>query len=136
MGIAEQILDELKRLNKNLQVTNVELSMVDESVVQNVVKEAPMKKTETPKQEEAKEAKEVMKEAPKQEETQASTEQEQTYSKDDVLNLGKTFVQKADAEDKKAFKTKLEELGANKLSNISEDHFTEIVDFMNARLSA
>lgn len=133
MGIAEQILDELKRLNKNLQVTNVELSTVDELVVQNVVKEAPMKKTETPKQEEAKE---VMKEAPKQEETQASTEQEQTYSKDDVLNLGKTFVQKADAEDKKAFKTKLEELGANKLSNISEDHFTEIVDFMNARLSA
>ncbi|MDW4093345.1 hypothetical protein QI297_00390 [Staphylococcus saprophyticus] len=125
MGIAEQILDELKRLNKNLQVTNVELSTVDESVVQNVVKEAPMKKTETPKQEEPKE---VVKEE--------SIEQEQIYSKDDVLNLGKTFVQKADTEDKKAFKTKLEELGANKLSNISEDHFTEIVDFMNARLSA
>ncbi|MDW3976927.1 hypothetical protein AB6F13_01375 [Staphylococcus saprophyticus] len=128
MGIAEQILDELKRLNKNLQVTNVELSTVDESVVQNVVKEAPINKAETPKQ---------GKEEPKQQEPkQESTEQDQTYSKDDVLNLGKTFVQKADAEDKKAFKTKLEELGANKLSNISEDDFTEIVDFMNARLSA
>ncbi|MEX6311556.1 hypothetical protein AB6E91_08615 [Staphylococcus saprophyticus] len=126
MGIAEQILEELKRLNKNLQVTNVELSTVDESVVHNVVKEAPMKKTETTKKEEPKQ------EEPKQE----STEQDQSYSKDDVLNLGKTFVQKADVEDKKAFKTKLEELGANKLSNISEDHFTEIVDFMNARLSA
>lgn len=133
MGIAEQILDELKRLNKNLKVTNVELSTVDDSVVQNIVKEAPMEKADTPKQEEPKEEpKEEVKEEPKQE----STEQEQSYSKDDVLNLGKTFVQKADAEDKKAFKTKLEELGANKLSNISEDHFTEIVDFMNARLSA
>ena len=129
MGIAEQILDELKRLNKNLKVTNVELSTVDDSVVQNIVKEAPMEKADTPKQEEPKEE---VKEEPKQE----STEQEQSYSKDDVLNLGKTFVQKADAEDKKAFKTKLEELGANKLSNLSEDHFTEIVDFINARLSA
>lgn len=120
MGILEQILDELKRVNKNLQVTNVELSTVDETTLKEKVKEAPMKKAE----------------APKQEETQTSTEEEQKYSKDKVLNLGKEFVQKADANDKKAFKDKLEELGANKLSNISEDHFTEIVDFMNARLEA
>lgn len=118
MGIAEQILDELKRLNKNLQVTNVELSTVDESVVQNIVKEAPMKKAEEPK--------------PQPE----STTEEQTLTKDDVMGLGKQFVQKADDSDKKAFKEKLEELGANKLSNVSEEHFSEIVDFMNARLTA
>lgn len=123
MGIAEQILDELKLLNKNLRVTNTELSTVDESVVQNIIKEAPMKKTEQPKQEST-------------EQPETDTEEKQSYTKEDVLNIGKQFVQKADAEDKKAFKTKLEELGANKLSNISEDHFTEIVDFMNARLSA
>lgn len=116
MGIAEQILDELKLLNKNLRVTNTELSTVDESVVQNVVKEAPMVKAEEPKPE--------------------STTEEQTFTKDDVMVLGKQFVQKADDSDKKAFKEKLEELGANKLSNVSEEHFSEIVDFMNARLSA
>ncbi|MFQ3901757.1 hypothetical protein ABLV98_00645 [Staphylococcus sp. 50Mo3-1] len=118
MGIAEQILDELKLLNKNLRVTNTELSTVDESVVQNVVKEAPMEKAEEPKIE------------PKQK------SEEQTLTKDDVMALGKQFVQKADDSDKKAFKEKLEELGANKLSNVSEEHFSEIVDFMNARLSA
>lgn len=116
MGIAEQILDELKLLNKNLRVTNTELSTVDESVVQNVVKEAPMVKAEEPKPE--------------------PTTEEQILTKDDVMGLGKQFVQKADDSDKKAFKEKLEELGANKLSNISEEHFSEIVDFMNARLSA
>lgn len=117
MGIAEQILDELKLLNKNLRVTNTELSTVDESVVQNVVKEAPMKKVEEPK--------------PQSE----PTTEEQNHSKDDVMALGKQFVQKADDSDKKAFKEKLEELGANKLSNVSEEHFSEIVDFMNARLT-
>lgn len=119
MGIAEQILDELKRLNKNLQVTNTELSTVDESVVQNVVKEAPMKKIEEPPK-------------PQSE----PTTEEQNLSKDDVMALGKQFVQKADDSDKKAFKEKLEELGANKLSNVSEEHFSEVVDFMNARLTA
>lgn len=115
MGIAEQILDELKLLNKNLRVTNTELSTVDESVVQNIVKEAPMKKTEQP---------------------ETNTEEKQNYTKEDVLNIGKQFVQKADAADKKAFKNKLDELGASKLSNVTDEHFTEIVDFMNARLSA
>ncbi|MEM5613969.1 hypothetical protein AAHB43_15415 [Staphylococcus pseudintermedius] len=43
MGILEELLEEVKRLNKNLQVTNVELSTVDESVMQKV-KEVPMKK--------------------------------------------------------------------------------------------
>lgn len=118
MGIAEQILDELKLLNKNLRVTNTELSTVDESVVQNIVKETPMNKIEEPKQQ------------PK------PTTEEQTFTKDDVMGLGKQFVQKADDSDKKAFKEKLEELGANKLSNVSEEHFSEIVDFMNARLTA
>ncbi|MEB8071609.1 hypothetical protein NGH54_12865 [Staphylococcus xylosus] len=118
MGIAEQILDELKLLNKNLRVTNTELSTVDESVVQNIVKETPMKKVEEPK--------------PQSE----PTTDEQNHSKDDVMGLGKQFVQKADDSDKKAFKEKLEELGANKLSNVSEEHFSEIVDFMNARLNA
>ncbi|MBO3073287.1 hypothetical protein [Staphylococcus xylosus] len=118
MGIAEQILDELKLLNKNLRVTNTEISTVDESVVQNIVKEVPMKKTEEPTI------------------GHESTTEEQTLTKDDVMRLGKQFVQKADDSDKKAFKEKLEELGANKLSNVSEEHFSEIVDFMSARLSA
>ncbi|WP_204195359.1 hypothetical protein [Staphylococcus sp. GFQ9D221P] len=123
MGIAEQILDELKLLNKNLRVTNTELSTVDESVVQNIIKEAPMKKTEQPKQEST-------------EQPETDTEEKQSYTKEDVLNIGKQFVQKADAADKKAFKNKLDELGANKLSNVTDEHFNEIVDFMNARLSA
>ncbi|EII2704831.1 hypothetical protein KQQ84_002391, partial [Staphylococcus pseudintermedius] len=49
MGILEELLEEVKRLNKNLQVTNVELSTVDESVMQKV-KEVPMKKEEASKE--------------------------------------------------------------------------------------
>lgn len=124
MGNFEQLLEEMKRLNKNLQVTNVELSTVDETTLKEVVKETPIAKVETTKEE------------PEQPETETSQPEEPSYTKDEVLNLGKQFVQKADDDDKKAFKAKLEELGAGKLSNVTEDHYTEIVEFMNARLSA
>ena len=39
MAILEDLLEEMKRLNKNLQVTNVELSTVDETTLKEVVKE-------------------------------------------------------------------------------------------------
>ena len=126
MGIAEQILDELKLLNKNLRVTNTELSTVDESTLKEKVKEAPMKKAEAP-------IEEVVEEPIVEDEPTQHTEP--SITKDDVLTLGKTFVQKADASDKKAFKAKLDELGAGKLSNVTEEHFEEITDFMNARLA-
>ncbi|EGQ3224777.1 TPA: hypothetical protein RED33_001591 [Staphylococcus pseudintermedius] len=118
MGILEELLEEVKRLNKNLQVTNVELSTVDESVMQKV-KEVPMKKEETQKEE----VKEV-------------EETSQSYSKDYVLSLGKEFVKNADDSDKKAFKEKLSELNANKLSTVESEHYPIIVDFMKARLDA
>lgn len=121
MAILEELLEEVKLLNKNLRVTNTELSTVDEKTLKEVVKEAPMKHEETQKQETTE---------------QPETDTQQTYTKDEVLTLGKKFVQKADDTDKKAFKDKLDELGAGKLSNVTEEHFTEIVDFMNARLSA
>ncbi|MBC8710331.1 hypothetical protein FXV99_03520 [Staphylococcus pseudintermedius] len=118
MGILEELLEEVKRLNKNLQVTNVELSTVDESVMQKV-KEVPMKKEETQKEE----VKEV-------------EEASQSYSKDYVLSLGKEFVKNADDSDKKAFKEKLSELNSSKLSTVESEHYPIIVDFMKARLDA
>lgn len=53
-----------------------------------------------------------------------------------MLNLGKEFLKNGDQTDKAAFKEKLTELDANKLSTLDEKHFPEIVDFMKARLSA
>ncbi|EKH7731264.1 hypothetical protein OJ616_RS09885 [Staphylococcus pseudintermedius] len=118
MGILEELLEELKRLNKNLQVTNVELSTVDESVMQKV-KEVPMKKEEASK-----------------EDVKEFEEPTQDYSKDYVLSLGKEFVKNADDSDKKAFKEKLSELNSSKLSTVESEHYPIIVDFMKARLDA
>lgn len=129
MAILEDLLEEMKRLNKNLQVTNVELSTVDETTLKEVVKEAPMKKVED--EEETK-----IKKAVDPEPEQETVSEDKTYTKEEVLNLGKQFIQNVDDNDKKAFKTKLEELGAGKLSSVSEDNFNEIVNFMNARLTA
>lgn len=118
MGILEELLEEVKRLNKNLQVTNVELSTVDESVMQKV-KEVPMKKEEASK-----------------EDVKEFEEPTQDYSKDYVLSLGKEFVKNADDSDKKAFKEKLSELNSSKLSTVESEHYPIIVDFMKARLDA
>ena len=41
MGVLEELLKEIKLLNKNLSAIRVEMSTVDTSTVQNVVKEAP-----------------------------------------------------------------------------------------------
>lgn len=129
MAILEDLLEEMKRLNKNLQVTNVELSTVDETTLKEVVKEAPMKKE---KEEDETEVKKTVYIKPEQE----TVSEGKTYTKEEVLNLGKQFIQNVDDNDKKAFKAKLEELGAGKLSSVSEDNFSEIVNFMNARLTA
>ncbi|HDD4367675.1 TPA: hypothetical protein PAY90_002682, partial [Staphylococcus aureus] len=45
-------------------------------------------------------------------------------------------LKKADTSDKKEFRNKLNELGADKLSTIKEEHYEKIVDFMNARINA
>ncbi|EIA4824497.1 hypothetical protein K7N16_001826 [Staphylococcus pseudintermedius] len=110
MGILEELLEEVKRLNKNLQVTNVELSTVDESVMQ--------------------------KEEASKEDVKEFEEPTQDYSKDYVLSLGKEFVKNADDSDKKAFKEKLSELNSSKLSTVESEHYPIIVDFMKARLDA
>lgn len=125
MGVLEELLKEIKLLNKNLSAIRVEMSTVDTSTVQNVVKEAPSEKpqTEEPKKEET----------PKEEPEQ---ENDASFSKDYVLNLGKEFLKSGDQSDKAAFKEKLSELSANKLSTVAEKDFPEIVDFMKARLSA
>lgn len=125
MGVLEDLLKEIKLLNKNLSAIRVEMSTVDTSTVQNTVKETPSEKPQT--------------EEPKKEETSKEEQQQEsdtTFSKDYVLNLGKEFLKSGDQSDKAAFKEKLSELGANKLSTVAEKDFPEIVDFMKARLSA
>lgn len=57
-------------------------------------------------------------------------------TKDYVLSVGKEFLKKADTSDKKEFRNKLNELGADKLSTIKEEHYEKIVDFMKARINA
>lgn len=53
MGVLEDLLKEIKLLNKNLGAIRVEMSTVDTSTVQNTVKETPSEKpqTEEPKEE-------------------------------------------------------------------------------------
>lgn len=125
MGVLEELLKEIKLLNQNIRVLNTELATVDTSTKQNVVKETPEIKETNSKQFE--------KETPKEEHEQ---ENDASFSKDYVLNLGKEFLKSGDQSDKAAFKEKLSELGANKLSTVAEKDFPEIVDFMKARLSA
>ncbi|HDV4383449.1 TPA: hypothetical protein RIB29_001278 [Staphylococcus aureus] len=57
-------------------------------------------------------------------------------TKDYVLSVGKEFLKKADTSDKKEFRNKLNELGADKLSTIKEEYYEKIVDFMKARINA
>ncbi|MGV1143185.1 hypothetical protein ACV56Z_02005 [Staphylococcus aureus] len=119
MAVLEDIFEELKLLNKNLRVLNTELSTVDSSIVQEKVKEAPMSKKETAQPESIEEVKV----------TSAD------LTKDYVLSVGKEFLKKAYS-DKKEFRNKLNELGADKLSTIKEEYYEKIVDFMKARINA
>ncbi|MEN2446823.1 hypothetical protein AAZF84_03030, partial [Bacillus sp. JR_15] len=77
-------------------------------------------------------------EEPKQEIHQEveTTEDTQEFTKDYVLSVGKEFIKNADDADKKAFKDKLSELNATKLSTVDEQHFPTIVSFMKARMEA
>lgn len=120
MAILEDIFEELKLLNKNLRVLNTELSTVDPSIVQEKVKETPISKEEPVQQESTEDVKE----------TSAD------LTKDYVLSVGKEFLKKADTSEKKEFRNKLNELGADKLSTIKEEHYEKIVDFMKARINA
>ncbi|WP_145432772.1 hypothetical protein [Staphylococcus haemolyticus] len=124
MGVLEDLLKEIKLLNKNLGAIRVEMSTVDTSKVQNTVKETPSEKPQT--------------EEPKEETPKVEPQQESdtTFSKDYVLNLGKEFLKSGDQSDKAAFKEKLSELGVTKLSSVEEKDFPEFVEFMKARLSA
>ncbi|MGZ9807742.1 hypothetical protein ACTMNS_07785 [Staphylococcus haemolyticus] len=124
MGVLEDLLKEIKLLNKNLGAIRVEMSTVDTSTVQNTVKETPSEKPQT--------------EEPKEETPKVEPQQESdtTFSKDYVLNLGKEFLKSGDQSDKAAFKEKLSELGVTKLSSVEEKDFPEFVEFMKARLSA
>ncbi|WP_145435260.1 hypothetical protein [Staphylococcus hominis] len=125
MGVLEELLKEIKLLNQNIRVLNTELATVDTSTKQNVVKETPEIKETNSKQPEKETAK-----------TEETSEDTSSFTKDYVLNLGKEFLKNGDQTDKAAFKEKLTELDANKLSTLDEKHFPEIVDFMKARLSA
>lgn len=125
MGVLEELLKEIKLLNQNIRVLNTELATVDTSTKQNVVKETPEIKETNSKQPEKETAK-----------TEEISEDTSYFTKDYVLNLGKEFLKNGDQTDKAAFKEKLTELDANKLSTLDEKHFPEIVDFMKARLSA
>lgn len=124
MGVLEDLLKEIKLLNKNLGAIRVEMSTVDTSTVQNTVKETPSEKPQT--------------EEPKEETPKVEPQQESdtTFSKDYVLNLGKEFLKSGDQSDKAAFKEKLSELGVTKLSSVEEKDFPEFVEFMKARLCA
>ncbi|MCS4486352.1 hypothetical protein [Staphylococcus americanisciuri] len=116
MAILEELLEEVKRLNKNLKALNTELDTVDSSEKKEEVKEKPIEK------------------AP----AKAKTQEEPTseYTKDYVLSLGKEFLKKADNSDKSAFKDKLSELNASKLSTVEAEHYPDVVEFMKARLEA
>ncbi|HDJ7803371.1 TPA: hypothetical protein PRN89_002207 [Staphylococcus aureus] len=90
------------------------------SVGKEFLKKAPMPKEETAQLESIEEVKE----------TSAD------LTKDYVLSVGKEFLKKADTSDKKEFRNKLNELGADKLSTIKEEYYEKIVDFMKARINA
>lgn len=118
-GIAEEILSELKRLNKNLEATNAELATVP------TVNARPKSISDQPQTSEIKEE-------------QVEVEEKQEESKftiDDVKRHAKEFLQKGDASDKKALKDKLTELGAGKVSDLKPTQYEEVIEFFMDRLS-
>ncbi|VED69017.1 hypothetical protein [Staphylococcus pseudintermedius] len=111
MAILEAILEELKLLNQNLSVANMEPSTTKESNIKKSVDEGPA----------------VPKEADKP---------TQKFTHDYVMSLGKKFVMTVADEEKDALKTKLTELGADKLSLLAPEHYPEIVEYLKAKIGA
>lgn len=118
-GIAEEILSELKRLNKNLETTNTELATVP------TVNVRPKSISDQPQ------TSEIKVEQVEVEETQ----EESKFTLDDVKSHAKEFLQKGDASDKKALKDKLTELGAGKVSDLKTTQYEEVIEFFVDRLS-
>ncbi|EGQ1753752.1 hypothetical protein IHC73_000490 [Staphylococcus pseudintermedius] len=111
MAILEAILEELKLLNQNLSGVNMESSTTQEPNIKKTVDEVPAVEKETDKP-------------------------TQKFTHDYVMSLGKKFVMTVADEEKDALKTKLTELGADKLSLLSPDHYPEIVEYLKAKIGA
>jgi len=118
-GIAEEILSELKRLNKNLETTNTELATVP------TVNARPKSISDQPQTSEIKEEQVEVEE----------TQEESKFTIDDVKRHAKEYLQKGDASDKKALKDKLTELGAGKVSDLKPTQYEEVIEFFVDRLS-
>lgn len=116
-GVLEELLVEIKRLNKNLGATNAELATVPTA---NVKPESISKQPQTTE--------------PKQVEVE-ETQEESKFTIDDVKRHAKEFLQKGDASDKKALKDKLTELGAGKVSDLKPTQYEEVIEFFMDRLS-
>lgn len=116
MAILENLLEEIERLNANLKVLNTELATVDSSAKKGTLKEKPLEKEPI--------------------DVEVKSEPSKEFTKDYVLSVGKEFLKTADPSDKKAFKDKLSELEADKLSTLDVNHYQEIVNFMKARINA
>lgn len=123
-GIAEEILSELKRLNRNLETTNVELATVP------TVNVKPKSISEQPQ------TSEVKSEPKKVEQVEVEEKQEESkFTMDDVKRHAKEFLQKGDPSDKKALKAKLTELGAGRVSDVKPTQYEEVIEFFMDRLS-
>lgn len=116
-GVLEELLVEIKRLNKNLGAINAELATVPTA---NVKPESISKQPQTTE--------------PKQVEVE-ETQGESKFTIDDVKRHAKEFLQKGDASDKKALKDKLTELGAGKVSDLKPTQYEEVIEFFMDRLS-
>ncbi|MDU9297362.1 hypothetical protein [Staphylococcus pseudintermedius] len=121
-GVLEEILAEMKRLNRNLETTNVELATVP------TVNVKPKSISEQPQTSE-------VKSEPKKVEQVEETQEESKFTIDDVKRHAKEFLQKGDASDKKALKDKLTELGAGKVSDLKPTQYEEVIEFFMDRLS-
>lgn len=123
-GVLEEILAELKRLNRNLKTTNTELATVP------TVNARPKSISEQPQ------TSEVKSEPKKVEQVEVEeTQEESKFTIDDVKRHAKEFLQKGDASDKKALKDKLTELGAGKVSDLKPTQYQEVIEFFMDRLS-
>ena len=112
MPVLEDLLEEVKELNKNLRTLSPKYTTLKKPI-EVTTKEIKASKPKTEHQTEEKE-----------------------FTKDYVLSIGKEFIKNADSSDKAAFKDKLSEFGTDKLSTLDAKHYAEIIDFMKARLDA
>lgn len=108
MPVLEDLLEEMKELNKNLRALSPKYTTLKKPI------EVTTEVLDKPKPQ----------------------KEEKEFTKDYVLSIGKEFIKNADSSDKAAFKDKLSEFGTDKLSTLDAKHYAEIIDFMKARLDA